>query len=649
MSLPLSQEQSSASPEDLIKAIQEKTKEYVEQRSKEVKVEIDIVEKAAKSEETGGFWDEFIADPLAELGAEYEAAFGDLKSVSEAKANFESLVHSVMDPAATLANSVSGILDPSLIDVNRIISDPTQAASVIERVPNLGGGKSALSGQMCQQSLIQSVATTAASVLTTAISNVARAVKTVHSSVSFLQSSTEDLGPALMNIAVQNFSSLLINQDVLLDQIAGVISDIVGTLDGMDEDDYLTDHVTLIRTQQLQVQSAEQDLIATRAQLLHGGDLNKTRWVAARSKLREASDELCGLKLGISGKPLVLYGYATYLDYLIDVLERQVSLTGGISDNIRNFRSNFIASTTFDSLFTPIVDQIACRVRKVIEDMDATLAKNQFIRYLVKEKQWCLELMAIAAVMKFADKMNIDSALSKFSGTDALEDAADAVGDALGDAASKTDDSAVINLIPSLRLYSSRIKRKASTNISSSALIEQGEILLANIEAAKNNNSSLLGITGEFTTKVVLFGGAAITAVSTLMDFAADRNVSSFVDALSNGDIVKALQLDALTGSVEGQLANLTAQLTPAVEAADISLNDLEIVSQEYQEQLRSVNLADSLQHGFADAHLKDLKENELTRLKAVDEAVQRLAEDLGAGADTSAKTVTIPSFSRPA
>lgn len=643
---PLSQDYSTMSQADIIKAIQEKTEELITARTAEINTEAEFVEKIAQDTETGGFWQEFVADPLAEVASEFTDAFGDAKSISEAKANFESLVHSLFDPSGILAQTSAGILDPTALDANRIISAPEQTASLIERVPNLGGAKSPLAAEACQRGVIQSVATAAASVVSGAISNVARAVKTVHSALGYLKSTIPDIGAALANVAVQNLDSLLVDQDALLDLIAGVTEDINELVASMDEDDYLTDHVRLIRTEQLRLKAANADLEATKAQLLQGGPLDDSRWGAAKDKISQSAKTLCGFDILIRNpvKQIKLYGHVVYLDYLVDLLERQSAITDGISDNISRFRTNFVTATTFDSLFAPVIDQIQCRVRKITEDMDATLGRNQFIKYVLKEKQWCLELLAIEAFMKFADKMDIEANLRNFTGQEAIDDAMESIENVLFDAELATTAHDTARVIEIARSYSIAVKRKASRNLPAAPIINQGLILIAQTKIAKDNNLGILSLTGEFTTKVITTAGLAVGAVSTLLNYSADRNITAFLSAISQGDIIQALQLDSLTASLESQLSSLTAQLTASLDAAAVSFSDLLTMTTEYQEEVRSITLVDNLQTGFAEDHLQDLTVNEKQKYEDLSIVVARVARDLGQTASAVASpTIVVP------
>lgn len=630
---------------DALAELAEKNRVLAEERLSKIDTETQLTEEIAKREESAGFWQTFVEEPLEEAGREFVETFGgDATSVAEAKANLESLVHSFFDPDAFLANLSAGILPSDVVSLDRFFGDAAFPSSIIERVPNLGGVKDGQASKPCQSQLIAATIATAGKVVAGATSNAARAMKTVSTTLGLMKEKFDELGPALMQMPVQNLLALIGSQDAVIGQIISVTKEIIDTVDGMQAEDYPADHIALIRREQSRLQGAETKLGANEARILAGATFSQPLWDAARDDVALAAKNLCTLDIdvlvgGLTAKPFKLIGLVTYLEQLCAILQRTQTQREAIEGLISTFEKTYLEEARFDNLFAPIIDQIRCRIRKVVEDMDATIEKNQYIRYLIKEKQWCLELMAIKAAMDFSNKLDLPDAVNEFTGTKAIRDAADDVYNEIGNLRRDLLQVDVRQLLFICNSFTKNVRIKATRNVPYEAIVAEGEYLIQQAELCRRNGSVFGGLLNTLDGSIGKAAGLAITAVQVLLEFAKDRSLTSFVEALKIGDISEALGVDALTTTLEGQLITLVACIVKTARengGNPVAEAELLLAKEMFEDDARSLALLDELMNDYADAHIEEQIEVEAAKIKENEARIKRAAEALGESTSTA-------------
>lgn len=640
---PLSQRFCELSSGEALARIQEKNRALVEERLSKIDTESQFAEERSKREESGGFWQEFVEEPLEEVGREFIEAFGgDEKSVGEAKANLESLIHSLFDPEALLAGITSGIMPPEVVSLDRYFGDAAFPASIVERVTNLGGLKDPNAPEPCQRGVVQATVATAAKVVAGAVGNAARALKTVQTSIGFITEGIESAGAALMDLSVQDLLAVVGSQSFVIDQIISVTREINDIVDGMDEEDYPADHITIIRREQSRLQQADLQLQALEARLLAGARFSQPLWDSARENVDEARKKLCTFDLdvlvgGLTLKPLRLIGLVTYLETLCSILRRQQRQRERVQGFLLDFDRQFNESARFDNLFVPVIDQIRCRLRKIIEDMDSTIAKNRFLRYLIKEKQWCLELLVIKSVMDFAKKLDLPENINKFTGTKAIVDAAEAVNDFVADQLRDARKVSANQLLLICDSYVESVRRKAVRNVPSEAVVAEGEQLIKQAQLTKDEGNVFGGLLNGFSGSVAAHAATAVAAIGAIMEFAEERNLTGFVEAIREGNVTEAFGIDALTTSLEGQLTQLVACTVAIARESGgnpVAEAELLLVNEVFRDEARSLGLLDELLHNYAENHIEDQVEAEAAKLKENEARIQRAAEALGESVD---------------
>lgn len=635
------------STEELLQTAQRKNRALTEERLASAEAEAKMAEREAKRQETGGFWDRFVGASLEEVGADFLSTFGgDETSVSAALANYEALVHGMFDPEALLAGYSAGVVPGDVVSLDRQFGDAAAPASLIERTVD-PSRKDRYGVRTCQRGLIQATAAAGARVVAGAVGNALRAVKTVQTSIGFLREAVPDLAAGFMNLPAQSLLATLGSQDLILRRIIEVTRKINAVVADMGETDYPADHVELVRRQQLRLQDADDKLAALEARLLAGASFHQPLWDGARRDVDEAAQALCTFDLrvligGITFKPFVLIGLTAYLETLLRVLRRQQAVRARLAGFLGGFETAFLTELRFDNLFLPVTDLIRCRLRRIIEDMDATIAVNRFLHYLLKEKQWCLELKAISALMRLSDKMRLPDHLNRFLGTKALEDAARSVFDFLGDEQRRLADASVDEVLRLGFAFVATCRRKAVANLPSAAVVASGEDLIRTAEACLGRSGAYGGVLNAFSGSAAAHAASAILVVGQVLEFADERRLTGFVDAVRQGDLCSAFGLDGLTASLEGQLASLVARLTAIARANGgnpVAEAELVVVQELFQDEARNLGLVDSLLNDNAAAHIEERLEVDAPRYKESEARLQRAAAAMEVRADPAEAT----------
>lgn len=623
--------------EQLLNEAQRKNKALTEERLSAIETESKLAEREAKRQETGGFWDFHVGESLEEAGNDFLMTFGgDEKSVSEAMGNYESLVHGLFDPQSLLSGFSSGLLPPDVVSLDRQFGDAASPASIVERVadPNQ---KDPYGSRACQRGIIQATAAAAAQTVAGAIGNAARALKTVQTSIGFLKSSIPDLGAAFMNQPVQSLLAIIGSQDLILKKMISVTKQIINVVDDMSEKDYPADHAEFIRRQQLLLIAADQKLSALEARLFAGASFNQSLWDGAKKNIDDAAKALCTFDLdvligGLTFKPFILLGLVIYLETLNRILKRQQAIRNRLSLFLLDFDKQFLDNLHFDNLFLPVINLIRCRLKRIIEDMDATIEKNRFVFYLLKEKQWCLELKALSALMKLSNKLKLPTNINRFLGTEALIDAANKVFDFVGSQEKKLADASVVDVIAICDVFTHQCRRKMVVNLPSAGLVSLGHQLILACQNSIGNSGAYGGVLNVFSGSVATYAAEAVLVLGQILEFAEERKLSGFVTSVNEGDLSTAFGLDSLTTSLEGQLVSLVSKTTAIARANGgnpVAEFELSVVTQTFQDETRNLGLVDQLTNDNASSHIEAQLEVEAPKYKSNEAHIQRAAKSL--------------------
>ena len=633
------------SVDDLVSKANETSAKVTQQVYGDKAVEVQYSEDLTSQVQAPGSWDPVIKPAMGSYVKDVRLEFGpDAQSAKASASHFKSLLNSSFNPQTALGKFTPSFNPPFQSIEGAVGLSTTPNISILDQLPNYGALKTPLGTFDCQRNLFQAAAAAVGQVALGAVSNHMKALQAVCMSAEFLMKSVSDMKSAFMNMGVQEMLALIVSQDNVLKQIISVTKRINDVLASMDENDYAVVHLTLIRTEQIRLQQAISKLDSLKIELLYGREFDYQLWESARQDIEATDKEFCGFpELGLSVKPIILVGLVLYLQSLLKILAKQQAMRDALAGNLFNFGNNFDQATQFDNLYIPIIDAIKCRLERILEDMESTLSRNKIIEFLIKEKMWCLELMAISAFMKFAGKAKLPDLIDKFSGTKALNDAAESVLNFLGNQINNIERSNVRYVLSLGEEDVNLINAKLQYNIEVDPIIGVGEALITEAEAAVTGGSVFGGLLNGFSDSVVADAATAVAAVAGLMEFADQFNLTSFTDSLKFGDILGAFSLDSFTATLEGQASVITGQLSLISSnnpVSDKTLDTFEKTTTQYQESARNYGLLVDLTNNYAENNLVDNVEIMLPN------AVADHRDVIAAGSELSNAAQSDPSIS---
>jgi hypothetical protein len=625
-----SQRHADASLLSLLADLQDVNKAHAENRLARIDVEAQYAEEQVKRENSAGTWYDGTQEMLDDSSAEFKIAFGENPTtVAEGKSILESLVHSLYDPESVLsATREAG----DVFSLDRLAGAPLFPSGVSEKLPDTWLKKTPYGATSCQTSLIAATVATAAEVAAGAVSNGARALRAVQTSLVAAMSSTDGVGAALAAVAVRKLLGALGSQDALIAELRSVAEQIATLVDSMTDADYLFNHALFVRQQQLKLSRAESILASVEGDLLASGVFDAVGWEAARVIIKEVSETLRKLGLsdilsGFTSKAIKLLLLATYAELILLGLRRLRAIQDVLTASLSSFQSK-LAVVKFDNLFAPVVRLVRCRLRKVIEDMDAVILRNRLLLYLIKEKQWSVETAAIAAFMQMTKRIRLPDKLGLFSGVLDLQAGFASLVNHLAPA--PKDLSYLIEVGD---LMVGLAKQKSAVNTPADAVVSAARSVVAACDSyigvvsrRKSSSAAYLGL-------VVTLAPTAVSLVRRILDFARDRQCTSFTTAIESGIIDEAFEADSLTTSVEGKASSLIAHSVALFESGGGNRTaeaDLLIVNRTFQNDARSLGLLDQLKNGYSSRHIEDRVISEGTTLRQNDARIRRASSEAG-------------------
>lgn len=544
-----------------LQEIDEKVRQMITERAEKLDVELRLKEyDRARLNNESKFWDLFVAEPVNQAIEEFADEFGeDDESISNAATKTKAKLSSLLDVESTWENfdTKYGKLKSSddFTNLEKLFSNPETENYIIEQYVS-PYARSALDKDKCENTVVGASIGVVSKTLAGAVRNQVRGVYALNASLALLINQVEGLGSAFMQMPVQNLISILVSRDLIIDRIIKVSEAIASISRDMSDRDYPFDHPYWLREEQRRLKNAEDKLSRVQAILEGGGKFNTGLWTSAKRDIDEAADALCGTNIdqllsGLSLRPIALAGLSAYLQSLVSVLQRQQQIRNLLINSIVSFNSRFFQLTRFDNLFVPIVQAIRCRLTKINDQIDVAIKKNQFFYYLIKEKEWCLYLKALSALMSASVKFNLPENVNKFLGTEILQNAANSVVSTLNEAAVESIDASARTLI---RLCNELIlvaKKKATYNISPNYLTSLATSIKVEGERLKSVDDPVSKVLNIFSGLIPTQAFEAVLIVNQLMSFAKDRNLDKFVDAIQAGNLDDAFGVSGLIATID--------------------------------------------------------------------------------------------------
>jgi len=586
---------------------------YIQDRALRIDVETRAADGAIKEHKVGGFWDTFVSEPLATASRSFTETFGTtVPEITALRGELEAMIHGLFATDDVLAGLTSNIAKPDVLSLDRLLGTAAEGATApIERIlaPT---AKDPLGTRTCARSVVTASLTTVVKTAAGAVSNLGRAVQAVGVTVGLVKNVAESLGPALMDLSVRDLAAIVSSQSTLCTQAAEIVRSLLRMLRSGTGALLSIRDLTPLGAVAAKLSSADAKLARIEAYLFVGAPFQQPAWDSAQRDVDEAAALLRNVELQINLNilaalpPMTWEALLSALEATLNILARQQRVRSLLASNLAAFESGFLKATRFDNLFTPVIDLIRCRIRLILEAVVAAGATALPTR-LVQERLWYVELKAISAFMSFANKMQLPTAVNKFTGTTALRQATDAVVGAVDKVGRDVMEHDVRLLLVMGYSFLTMTRRAMSIQRRAPQAEAMGEAFLAEVQAFTGKSGAFGGLLDGFSGTVAATAATAVTYVAQIMQFAEGRGLTQFTTLLRSGDVTSAFAVNGLTASREGAMTVSAAQLRMAIPAdKPVAAAKAEQLAVNYEDQARAVGLYDTVWNDSASRHVAE-------------------------------------------
>jgi len=326
--------------------------------------------------------------------------------------------------------------------------------------------------------------------------------------------------------------------------------------------------------------------------LLAGGELDEGSYQFAEDNVEIVKEMMEGdyysdiFQIFPTKRMLKVMIYYMELTVYIRTFEK-VSANNRIqSKNFFEFETNFTQqSPGIDALYGPILSLIRCRIQRTAQDMSSTLDKDQLFTFLLKEKQWYVEMLLTLQIFKTLEYFNkIKDALGSLDIMKALNFQVD-----LDNGSISTSYSGQVTaetVVEDLRRYLSLVKKKINNNLPAVVVTAQGEVVSFELSEYVRERSAFQGalfvsvflpentppafqrigaslLANPIQNAIAKLDANAIQGIVLAQQFyfllnSADAQI--MINALKNGDFAQFFQVD-IVNSVKKELEAWTSAL----------------------------------------------------------------------------------------
>ena len=605
----------------ILQDLTQSMKKITDREVKRQREEAGKVQKDFEARKSGGLWDDITSGPLSEFKAVLSQVQTNYNEGSQQQQGFLEQYQKYLDMGMNMAgmatNLVSGVTN-GVVDELDVINAVGGAAGMGSLVPT---GENEVCGT---GSLLIGTVTSVIRVGSTAATNAAQSVFAVQSSIGMALQVMPDLYSALMSMPSGLLSIILTNKEALLDRIESTVKQSLGIVVSMTDKDYPFDHAAFIAAAKARLEDADADLSAVEETLEAGGLFQEPNWKRAKDTIKETGNDLLGVGVGslipgfVQTKIIQILGYQKLLETLIKVLDERQGVFARLAGNIGSFQSNFQATAKFQNLMTPIVQQVRCTLKKIIQDMGDTININALIRYFIKEKKWGIDLLSLAVYM--ANTGHLGDDLGAPSST--LNSLANKMSASIGDGADYFTGAESYDVLTGLLAnYTRELKMKASRNTDSKVLEGIAQAIYIEIGIQRKSNSDLSEILNGFNSSIAGAGLSAIQAVSGLLSLLGDQGLDTIVESIMNGDIASLFSANAVKRQVEstarkaiGDALQCCADNAGDGDAADRLTNMSRVV----QDLQKGKEIFDRYTKGYADLYVKNVYKRQIPGLQQI-------------------------------
>ena len=533
-----------------MKNLTQTVSKIVDRETKKANNELKQVDKDHQARKAGGFWDKIVEGPVNDYQKGIEEAGGQAREISNGKQGLLNQFSQYLDMGQTYAGMatelVSGITS-NVMDEIGVINQITEAAGLGSIVPTS-------ESMSCDPNLLVATVGSVVRIAGRVVDGALQSVFTVQATMGLAFDVIPDLYAGLLNQPVGTLSILLTNRESIFSGIEGLLQKVVALVPSITDDDYPFDHRSFVLGVQAELEKADSDLGRVEQTLESGGNFLEDLWNSSEDTVSEMAMQLLGVGEQalipgfFNGRLMRLLFLERELTAFIQILNQRQAAFSALLSAIGSFKAEFESNAKFESLMAPLVQQVRCRLKVIIDDMGPTIQVNNILRYFVKEKQWGTELWMIGRFMQGAGR--VGSTLQQ--PTTGLNDVADELTGAVKSEQESLETAESFNLLVSLLTsFLALIKRKIAGNIDNQAFYDLKSAIENEINILRQSDSKISELVGAFGSAMGSQGASVLSAVAMLYNFMEETGLDQMLDALKRGDWKNFFSADALKSSLE--------------------------------------------------------------------------------------------------
>lgn len=449
-----------------------------------------------------------------------------------------------------------------------------------------------------------------------------RQVTQVFSSFSIGLGMDKGFGDGLRHIAGNALKVALKNEMATIKQIIRVIRELNKEIPRLNSNDYVTDHVAIISSALSLVQAADSRLAGTIEQLRNIGGAPSGDIAAAKADVEAAAELLksTSFKDIIDVLPtrrfLKIAGLLYELEQLIDTFNSIAEDNRARTDYFAEFESTVIAeSAGVGFLYIPTLSAVRCKLLRMIDDMQLTLPQKKLVKYLLKEKQWYVELIIVREMLRSTAHLD-----RLFTDMKKLNFRVDVSPEVVRTSYSGTTSREEINIF--LTRYLNLVKRKLNFNMPAGTVVGVGDAAIVKLcqymDERPNFHGALFAEVffddlppgferlasgllsnplARAVSKLEEEAGPGIVLAQQFITLTSDKGFDAALDSLLKGDVKGFLALDSLTVTLYNQLKEYAAIATTCLEeTGDVNQAIQARTAYEVaQEEVRAAELFDNI------------------------------------------------------
>lgn len=361
-----------------------------------------------------GLWQLTKEGPLQAANDAIAGAFGfDISAISSGQTTFRDTIDGFFNPdalGAALTAPGTEVLD-QLAGIPEGTGAPVPSVAAINRriTPQLRKSPRNAGGD-CETNLIYATAGTVSKVAAGAVTESLKKVSAAHSLFVGLANQTGGgFIEGLFFVALSELDTAYSLEAKILRNMRSQIDRVNEAVENLEDIVFDINHDEFLRQVDRVLRSADLRFAGVQSRILSGQRFSEGDYDAAKALLQQAEDLLCNEApdplLTFSVTPYVLLAQIEVLQVERDAWMSSQGTREEYGRFLAEWRTKLNQTLRTDNFLAPVLDLIRCRIRLVLQEIQATIGQGDFLVYFAKEKKWCLELKVLIELVRSSEEI----------------------------------------------------------------------------------------------------------------------------------------------------------------------------------------------------------------------------------------------------